>query len=153
METQQNFRFIGHTTPRKDGVAKVTGSAQFVHDTTLPGMLYGKLVRSPHASARIVRIDTKTAEAMPGVRAVLVGGELNAKIGLYVRDKDILARNFVRYQGEAVAAVAATEEWIAEEACRAIRVEYEVLQPVLDPRQAMQPDAPWFTRTWSSTTA
>jgi CO/xanthine dehydrogenase Mo-binding subunit len=142
METQQNLRFVGHTTPRKDGVAKVTGSAQFVHDATLPGMLYGKLVRSPHASARIVRIDTQAAEAMPGVRAVLVGGELNAKIGLYVRDKDILARDFVRYQGEAVAAVAATEEWIAEEACRAIRVEYEGLPPVLDPRQAMRPDAP-----------
>jgi CO/xanthine dehydrogenase Mo-binding subunit len=138
----RRYACIGRGVPRKDGVEKVTGAALFTHDMTVQGMLFAKTVDSPHASARIVRIDTSEAERLPGVRAVLTGRELDYKVGLYMVDKDILARQLVRYQGEPVAAVAADSEIVAEEACRRIRVEYEVMKPVLDPIEALRPDAP-----------
>ncbi len=95
--------YVGGATRRVDGFEKVTGSAVFVHDMVLPGMLYARIKTSPHASARIVRIDTSRAAAMPGVKAVLTGADLPQKVGLYMQDKDILARELVRYQGEPVA--------------------------------------------------
>lgn len=128
--------YVGSGATRIDGIEKVTGTAVFVHDMVLPGMLYARIKTSPHASARIVRISTEKAAAMPGVRAVLVGKDLPQKVGLYMQDKDILARDRVRYQGEAVAAVAADTEAQARAACEAIEVEYDALKPVLDVKEA-----------------
>lgn len=136
------YKYVGHGLPRLDGVEKVTGTAQFTHDIMLPGMLYAKTVKSPHAYARIIAVNTEEALQVPGVRAVVTGKELPYKVGLYMIDKDILARDFVRYQGEPVAAVAADSELIAELACEKITVEYEVLEPVLDPLEALKSDAP-----------
>ncbi len=142
VDENKNYRLVGKDIPRKDGVEKVTGAATYVYDMVLPGMLYAKTVRSPYAYAKIKSIDTSEAEKIPGVRAVVTGKELNYKVGLYVVDKDILAKEYARYQGEPVAAVAADSELIAEMACEKIKVEYEELEPVLDPREALKPDAP-----------
>ncbi len=128
--------YVGGAAKRIDGVEKVTGTAQFVHDMLLPGMLFARIKTSPHASARIVRVATEQAASMPGVRAVLVGKDLPYKVGLYMQDKDILARDCVRYQGEAVAAVAADTEVQARAACEAIEIEYDVLKPVLDVKES-----------------
>jgi CO/xanthine dehydrogenase Mo-binding subunit len=125
-----------------DAAAKVTGSALFVHDMSLPGMLHARILTSPHAAARIVRIDTSRALAMPGVRAVLTGADLPYKLGLYMEDKDILARGVVRHQGEAVAAVAADTVDEARAACAAIEVQYEPLTAVLDVQAALAEGAP-----------
>lgn len=134
--------FVGAAVNRIDAAAKITGSAIFVHDLVLPGMLHARLLVSPHASARIKRIDTAQARAMPGVRAVLTGADLPFKLGLYMEDKDILARGVVRHQGEAVAAVAAETPGQAASACAAITVEYEPLPPVLDVDAAFAESAP-----------
>jgi CO/xanthine dehydrogenase Mo-binding subunit/aerobic-type carbon monoxide dehydrogenase small subunit (CoxS/CutS family) len=134
-------KYVGGPTPRIDAVEKVTGSATYVHDMTLPGMLYARVKLSPHASARIVRIDTSKAVSMPGVKAVITGKELQQKVGLYMQDKDILARELVRYQGEAVAAVAAETEAQARAACDAIEVEYELLKPMMNVKEAFAPGA------------
>lgn len=141
-EAEKDYRYIGKGIPRKDGVEKVTGAAVFSHELVIQGMLYAKTLRSPYAYARIKSVDTGEAEKMPGVRAVLSGKELDYKVGLYVLDKDILARDFARYQGEPVAAVAADSELQAEEAGEKIKVEWEALEPVLDPREALKPDSP-----------
>ncbi len=134
--------YVGGSAPRVDGVTKVTGTALFVHDMVLSGMLHARILVSPHAAARIVRIDTSNALAMPGVRAVLTGADLSQKLGLYMQDKEILARDFVRHQGEAVASVAAETVEQARAACAAIEVEYEPMPPVLDVSAALAEDAP-----------
>jgi CO/xanthine dehydrogenase Mo-binding subunit/aerobic-type carbon monoxide dehydrogenase small subunit (CoxS/CutS family) len=134
--------YVGGSAKRVDAVAKVTGSATFVHDMTLPGMLHARILTSPHPAARIKRIDTAKARAMPGVKAVLTGADLPYKLGLYMEDKDILARGVVRYQGEAVAAVAAETWREAQAAVQAIEVEYEVMEPVLDVEAALADGAP-----------
>jgi CO/xanthine dehydrogenase Mo-binding subunit/aerobic-type carbon monoxide dehydrogenase small subunit (CoxS/CutS family) len=134
--------FVGSGAARVDAAAKVTGSALFVHDLSLPGMLHARLLTSPHAAARIARIDTAAARALPGVRAVLTGADLPQKLGLYMEDKNILARGVVRHQGEAVAAVAADTVEQARAACAAVVVEYEPLPPVLDVREALAEGAP-----------
>ena len=94
---------IGKGERRLEAVAKVTGDAMFTSDMAFPGMLYAQVKKSPHARAKIRKIDASKALALPGVRAVLLGSELNYKLGLYVVDKDILAKNEVRHYGEAVA--------------------------------------------------
>jgi CO/xanthine dehydrogenase Mo-binding subunit/aerobic-type carbon monoxide dehydrogenase small subunit (CoxS/CutS family) len=134
--------YVGGSTNRIDGIAKVTGSAQFVHDMVLPRMLHARIKTSPHASARIVRINLDRARSMPGVRAVLTGADIPYKVGLYMVDKDVLARDRVRYQGEAFAAVAAETVEEAQAAVDAIEVEWEVLPPVLDVHAARRPEAP-----------
>lgn len=133
---------VGVDHPRVEGVEKLTGDALYTGDLQLPGMLHAKVKHSPHARARILRIDTARAEALPGVHAVLTGHELDYKVGLYVVDKDILAKDVVRHFGEAVAAVAAETPEIASEAVDLIEVDYEVLTPALDPMEAIEPDAP-----------
>ncbi|MDD5264368.1 MAG: xanthine dehydrogenase family protein molybdopterin-binding subunit [Candidatus Bipolaricaulis sp.] len=133
---------VGKSVPRGDAVEKVTGSARYAHDLALPGMLHAALVTSPHASARIARVDVADAAALPGVRAILAGANLDVRLGLYMRDKRILARDVVRYQGEPVVAVAADTLDIAREACRRVRVEYEPTRAVFDPRDAMKSGAP-----------
>lgn len=133
---------VGKSAKRLDGVSKVTGSAQFVHDMVLPRMLHARIKTSPYASARILSIHTDKAKQIPGVKAVLTGEDLPYKLGLYMQDKDILARGRVRHQGEAVAAVAAETLEQAIEAIDAIEVEYEPLDPVLDVHAALKDHAP-----------
>lgn len=150
---ERDFAVIGTRPIRHDGVDKVTGRARFANDTALTDMLYGKILRSPHAHARIRSIDTTAAELHPGVRAVVTGKQMAAvadrieemgedSVNLRYLASNILAHEKVRYHGHPVAAVAATSPHIAEEALALIQVEYEVLPPVLDAVEAMQPDAP-----------
>jgi CO/xanthine dehydrogenase Mo-binding subunit len=136
------LRYVGRPISRDDAIDKVAGTAQYTHDLVLPGMLHAALLTSPHASARIVRIDTTAAASLPGVRAILAGAGLDHQLGLYMQDKRILARGVVRYQGEPVVAVAADTLDVAREACRLVEVEYEPLDPVLDPREALAKGAP-----------
>ena len=138
----RELRVVGTPVTREDAVDKVTGAARYTTDLALPGMLHAAILTSPHAAARIVRIDTTSARAVPGVRAVLIGDDLDVRLGLYLCDKRILARDVVRYQGEAVAAVAADTLDAARAACRLLRVEYEELPAVFDPRRAIEPGAP-----------
>jgi CO/xanthine dehydrogenase Mo-binding subunit len=149
----RKFKWVGTRPIRHDGVDKVTGRANYGADFALPGMLYGKILRSPLAHARIRRIDAGKALALDGVKAVMTAEDLpelessRAESGespVDFRDlsRNVMARDKVLYHGHAVAAVAATSPRIAEEALGLIDVEYEPLPHVLDVRQAMEPDAP-----------
>ncbi len=138
----EELRYVGKEARRSEARDKLTGSATYVSDMILPGMLWAQVKKSPHARAKIVKIDTSKAEALYGVRAVLTGAELNYRLGLYVVDKDILAKTEVRHYGEAVAAVAADTLAIAKKAVDLIEVEYEVLKPVLNHMDAMKAEAP-----------
>jgi CO/xanthine dehydrogenase Mo-binding subunit len=148
----RTFTQIGTRPIRHDGVDKVTGRANYGADFTLPGMLHGAVLRSPHAHARIVSIDTSAAEAMPGVKAVITGvdiPETNAKlmlgegaIDLHDVGDNLLAHGKVLYHGHAVAAVAAVTDEAAREAAAQIKVVYDVLEPVMTLDRAMAPDAP-----------
>lgn len=133
---------VGKSAPRIEVGPKLTGEGLYASDLVLPGMLWAQVKKSPHARAKILRIDTSRAEALPGVRAVLLGEELDYKLGLYVVDKDILAKGEVRHYGEAVAAVAADTQEIALKAVDLIEVQYEVLEPVLNHMDALKPGAP-----------
>ena len=133
---------VGTNYERVEASGKLTGDAVYTSDMALPGMLHAAIKKSPHARARIISIDTSAAQALPGVRAVLVGEELDYKLGLYVVDKDILAKGEVRHFGEGVAAVAADTLEIAREAADLIKVEYQPLTPVLEHLDAMADDAP-----------
>lgn len=137
------LRVVGASVPRVDGADKVTGRARYVADLALPGTLTGKVLRSPHAHARIVRLDTAAARAIPGVHVVLTGDDTpKVPWGFFVPDQYPLSVGKVRYIGEEVAAVAARDEETAERALRAIVVEYEELPAVFDPEAAMAPGAP-----------
>ena len=148
------YNVIGTRPIRHDGTDKVTGRAKYGADTHTSGVLIGKTLRSPHAHARILSIDTGAARALPGVKAVMTGADL----AMHYEDKvanigegsvslphlvtNVLASDKVLYEGHAVAAVAATSGHVAEEALGLIHVEYEVLEPVLDVRPAMEDGAP-----------
>jgi xanthine dehydrogenase molybdenum-binding subunit len=147
------YKVIGTRPVRHDGADKVTGRAKYGADIKLTGMLYGAMLRSPHAHARIISIDTSKAEAMPGVRAVATSTDLPEQGDRVVElgegaanmrhlSANILAREKVLYKGHAIAAVAADNIHIAEEAVKLIAVQYELLPPVLDVRKAMADDAP-----------
>ena len=141
----REFQVIGKPTPKKDAPLKAAGRAEFADDISMPGMLHGKLLRSPHPHARIVRIDISRAQDLPGVRAVVTGKDFpGVKYGNLPQTRDYLplAIDTVRYIGEEVAAVAAIDEDTAEEALDLIEVEYEPLAAVFDPEQAMLPGAP-----------
>jgi len=130
---------------RDDYLEKVTGAAVYASDVTVPGMLHGRVLRSPMPHAKIRSIDTSRALAMPGVVAVLTGADLAGMShhwGLYLRDRPLIAVDRVRYVGDPVAAVAAVDEFTAEEALDAIDVDYEPLPHVTDAEEAMLPDAP-----------
>jgi CO/xanthine dehydrogenase Mo-binding subunit len=136
-------KVVGNPTPRVEGEAKVTGKAVYAVDVTLPEMLWGKILRSPIPYGRIKRINARRALELPGVHAVVTGEDVRGlKIGRKLYDMPILADGVVRFIGEKVAAVAADDEHIAEEAVNLIDVEYEELEPVLDPLKAMEPSAP-----------
>ncbi len=123
--------------------SKVTGKAVYGIDLSLPGMLHGKILRSPYPHARIKKVDTRAAEALPGVRAVLTGADLeNRPFGIVVEDELPLAVDKVRYIGDEIAAVAAVDLQTAEQALKAIKVEYEELPAVYDPAEALQDEAP-----------
>jgi CO/xanthine dehydrogenase Mo-binding subunit len=125
---------------------RVTGQTTYTFDVTLPGMLHGKLLRSPHAHARIVRIDTSAARAIPGVSVVLTGadtaGLADPFYGVALRDQPVIATDRVRYVGDTVAAVVACDEQTAFRAAQAIMVDYEILPPLMTPQQALAADAP-----------
>jgi CO/xanthine dehydrogenase Mo-binding subunit len=136
---------IGADIPRVDGPAKVTGAAQYTANIELPGMVFMKVLRSIYPHANIVRLDASKAEKFKGVVAVLTRDDLqmaNPYFGAVVKDQPVLAIDKVRYVGDIVAAVAAEARDIAEEALDLIKVEYEPLPAVFDPREAMQPGAP-----------
>lgn len=140
--------YVGKSVLRKDGPDKVTGRALYTVDARLPGMLVGRILRSPHPHARILNIETSLAERVNGVKAIVTSQEtLGVKHGFvetprYPADQYCLAQDRVRFVGEEVAAVAATDEYAAEEALSLIKVDYEPLPAVFDPEEAMQPDAP-----------
>jgi 4-hydroxybenzoyl-CoA reductase subunit alpha len=133
---------IGRRMRKTDGLAKSSGRARYTDDITLPGMLHGKILRSPHPHARILSIDTSEAEALPGVFAVVTGHEMPTEYGIIVwtPDEQALATEKVRYIGDGVAAVAAVDEDTANRALELIRVEYELLPAILDPEHALTPE-------------
>jgi len=137
------YRFVGKNVPKIDALEKALGKAVYINDITVPGMLHGKILRSPYPHGRILRIDVSEARKAPGVRAVITAEDLpDGRYGPFIKDEPVLARSKVRYIGEPVAAVAATDPDAAEEALGLIDVEYEELPAVLDPHEAMKPDAP-----------
>jgi xanthine dehydrogenase molybdenum-binding subunit len=148
-----NFRVIGTRPVRHDGEDKVTGRAKYGADYALPGMLHGKVLRSPHAHARIKSINTEKAARHPGVFAVITGADLphvkgvmtsvgELVVNTHYLSLNVMARDTVLYDGHAVAAVAAVNKHVAEEALELIDVEYEVLPAVMTADAAMHPDAP-----------
>ncbi len=141
----EGYQIIGKRVPRIDGKEKVMGQAKYAADYSLPGMLWCKVARSPFPHARILNIDTSRAERLKGVKAVITGKDFGGWTWGFMattRDEPPLAVGKVRYLYEAVAAVAATDEDIAEEACDLIRVDYEELPGVFDPEEAMKEGAP-----------
>jgi len=142
------YSVIGTNVHNVDGPEKVTGSAEYTFDMVLPNMFYGKILRSPHPHAKILKIDTSKAEGLVGVKKVITGQDtLGKKQGIWRRfpelcDEEILCRSKVRYIGDPVAAVAAIDEDTAEEALDLIDVEYEPLPAVFDPMEAIKEDAP-----------
>ena len=147
------YKWIGTNQVRPDGVEKVIGQAKYGADYTLPNMLFGEVLRSPHAHARIKSIHTSKAEALPGVKAVMTGADLpeqefayagpeRVEINFWHFTRNVMAREKALYDGHAVAAVAATSKLIARKALKLIEVEYEVLPHVIDVDDAMAPDAP-----------
>jgi CO/xanthine dehydrogenase Mo-binding subunit len=152
-DSVKRFKWVGTRPIRPDGVPKVTGRAQYGADLKLPGMIYGKVLRSPHAHAKIISIDTTAAEKLHGVKAVMTSADLPVQkfdyigpervaVNFWHVTRNIMAREKVYYEGHAVAAVAAISNSIAEEALALIKVEYEVLPHVIDVDEAMADDAP-----------
>src|SRR2546430_3228907 len=143
MKTSRDVKGIGLSILRPDGPDKVTGQVQYVADLSPRGLLHAKLLRSPHAHAKIVRIDVSRARALPGVRAVLTAADIPVlKKKAPTRAHAVLAIDRVVFAGQPVAAVAADELAIAEEALDLIDVEYEVLAAAVDPLESMKPGAP-----------
>jgi len=153
MADKTEYQVVGTRPIRHDGIEKVTGRAIYGADVQMAGLLHGKVLRSPHAHARIRSIDASRALALPGVKAVVTGKDLpgaadkvadlgEGAVNLKYLSNNVLASEKVLYKGHAVAAVAAINPHIAEEALSLIQVDYELLPPVLDVRAAMQEHAP-----------
>ena len=133
---------IGENVPRIDARQKVTGAAVFADDIQFgDSLLHARVKRSPHPHALLRKIDTARARALPGVKAVVTGEDFPGYIGLYLQDRYIFCRDRVRYVGDPVAGVAAISEEIAQKALDLIDVDYEVLEPVLDPELGTRPNA------------
>ena len=152
-EAAKQFKWVGTRPICPDGVPKVTGLAQYGADLAMPGMLVGRILRSPHAHACIRSIDTSKAAALPGVKALVTSADFPDQKFEYVgperiaqnfwhMTRNIMAREKALYEGHAVAAVAATSGGIADEALSLIAIDYEVLPHVIDVDEAMKPDAP-----------
>lgn len=143
MAKAENLSVIGKKVQRVEGFDKVTGDAQYIADIYLPGMLVGKVLRSPYPHARIRHIDTSKAEKLPGVRAVVTAEDtIKRPWGAFFADQYILSVGKARYVGEEVAAVAAIDADIAEEAVDLIEVDWEPLPAVFDAEEALQDGAP-----------
>ena len=152
--SNEEFNVVGSRPVRPDGADKVTGRARYGADTNLPGLLYGKILRSPHAHAVIKSVDTSAAESLPGVHAVVTSAdwpETSRKLSdlaegalqnLGFLSTNVLARGKALYKGHAIAGVAAANPHVAEAALALIEVDYEVLPPVLSAVDALKPDAP-----------
>src|SRR5215467_4915000 len=141
----KKLKIVGTNPVKHDGIDKVTGRAKFGADVFLPGMLVGKILRSPHPHARIRSIDIAAAESLPGVKAVVTRDDFpETKPGTPGGDmsRNAMAREKALYDGHPVAAVAATSESIAKAALKLIKVDYEILPHVIDPVEAMAPNAP-----------
>jgi CO/xanthine dehydrogenase Mo-binding subunit len=137
------YRVIGKPLGRPDGVDKVTGTGRYSADHSLPGMIWGKSLHSPYPHARIVKIDTSAARALPGVHAVITADDIEfGPWGRAIKDVPVLAKDRVRFIGERVAAVAADDEDIAQAALDLIDVEYEELPAVFDTLEAIEESAP-----------
>lgn len=132
---------IGKSIPKKDGPAKVSGSAKFTTDYFAPNMLHAKMVTSPYAHANIVSIDIEKASTMPGVKAILTGDSYAGLVGVLYEDHPILAKNKVRYNGEPVAVVVANSEVEAKNAADEIKIEYEQLPVINSPSEAFKEGA------------
>ena len=137
------YQVIGHPVPRPEVHGKTTGAALYTADVDLPGLLWGKILRSPYSHAKILSIDTSKARQLPGVHAVLTGGDVAGILyGRRYRDLPVLAQDRVRFIGDRVAAVAAETQAIAQQAIDLIEVSYEELPAVFDPVAGIQPGAP-----------
>ena len=156
-----DYKVVGTRPIRHDGIDKVTGAAKYGADIQLAGMLHGKVLRSPHAHARIRSIDTSRAEALPGVLGVVTAKDFpiiqdqvidlaETQGNVRLMAEHVMANEKALYQGHAVAAVAATSPHIAEQALALLDVDYEVLEPVLSLEEAMRPDAPVIHETLST---
>jgi len=146
LSTGEGKAMIGASVPCLEGEQKVTGAAQYLVDLELPGMLCGKILRSPVPHAKVVHVNPRQAESLPGVFCVVTredfkDGRIHPYYGDVIRDQSIVAIDRVRYVGDPVAAVAAVDALTAEEALGLIKVEYEELPAVMDPVEAMQPGA------------
>jgi CO/xanthine dehydrogenase Mo-binding subunit len=147
------YKFVGTRPIRPDGVPKVTGRAMYAADLAMPGALYGKVVRSPHAHARIRSINAEKAKALPGVRAVITGADFpnqnfeyigpeRVAVNFWHATRNVMAREKALYEGHAVAAIAAISKEVAEEAEALLEIDYEVLPHAIDVDEAMKEDAP-----------
>jgi CO/xanthine dehydrogenase Mo-binding subunit len=150
MSTHEH-RVAGKRLNRIDGIGKVTGTHVYAADFALPGMLFGKILRSTQAHARIARLDVSKVLALPGVRTVLTARDVPMiRFGTAIKDRTMFADGEVRFRGEAIAAVAATSLEIAEAAIGLIEIDYEPLTAVFDPEIALMADAPLVHPDWSS---
>ncbi len=155
---ETELKTVGKSSIRIDGLDKISGAAQFVDDMDFgPGLLHAAIVESPHAYARIISIDTSEAEKAKGVVRVVTGADFPYKFGMYMEDRYIFAQDHVRFAGEQVAGIIARTHRQAVQAAKLIKVDYEVLTPLLDPVAAVadgadliHPDldnythVPWF---------
>ena len=149
---EMSNKWIGKNTIRPDGAEKVTGRAEYAADTTMPGMLWGKILRSPYPHATIKSIDTKKAESLPGVHAVATHDDsvdfpLDTPVILGIQDmrwmaRNVLAKEKVLFHGHPIAAVAAKTEEIAQKACELIEVDYEVHDWAIEINDSIKDDAP-----------
>jgi carbon-monoxide dehydrogenase large subunit len=138
----EELRTVGTDAVRIDGLDKISGAAEFVDDIDFgPGLLHAAIVESPHAYARILSIDTAAAEQAKGVVRVVTGKDFPYKFGMYMEDRYIFAQDHVRFVGEQVAGVIARTHREAVQAVKLVKVVYEVLDPILDPKRAFEADA------------
>ncbi|MFQ5696457.1 MAG: xanthine dehydrogenase family protein molybdopterin-binding subunit, partial [Terriglobia bacterium] len=140
------FSVVGKRLPMIDARDKVTGAGLYTDDLVLPGMLVGKTLHSPHPHARLRRIDTRKAEALPGVKAVVTGKDYPNKYGILPigHDEPVFALDKVRYLGDNVAGVAAVSEEVARQALELIEVDYESLPAFFDPLESMEAETNWI---------
>ena len=151
---EKQFSVVGRRLPMVDAAAKVNGSAQFTDDLVFPGMLYGKILRSPYPHARILNVDVSKALRLPGVKGAVTGAEIpDRQYGIVpkARDEYALAKGKVRYIGDEVAAVCAIDPEIAEEAVDLIEVEYERLPAVFDPATRSKKALRSYMKGWPTT--
>ena len=162
-DQSKNYKVIGSRPVRHDGEDKVTGRAQYGADVSFRDQLWGAVLRSPHAHAKIKSIDTSAALAMPGVKAIITGADMPKLDDKTTRSVEgienqrymverVMAGDKALFKGHPIAAVAATDRFLAEEAANAIKVEYEVLPAVINPVDALKPDAPLVLGEISSVT-